>query len=213
VRPQQRILLATGQQRRRPGWCVLTQQRGRAFSPLGGEIAQGVLLLRGPGLERGLLPELPHQLRRRLPPVLRNVLVDQPVFDLLNIASTGRELIHQLLRHANNFPRRGAPRTALTGFPPDAEDLSEVVREDRVVMLRYAGDGGVDSAGSECAPPRLTSHLHAVDDDNGREKLWIRGPTIVLIGGSRNHTAHGNSREGATRPFRADPGHRGVALE
>lgn len=68
--------------------------------------------------------------------MLRDVVVDQPVFDLLDIASTGRELVHQLLRHANDLPRRGAPRTALTGFPPDAEDLSEMVREDRVVMLR-----------------------------------------------------------------------------
>ena len=124
--PAQRFVLTTGEQCRRPGWRVLTQQRGRAFSPLGGEIAERVLLLRGPSLERGLLPELPHQLRGRLPPVLRDVVVDQPVFDLLDIASTGRELVHQLLRR-QRFPCRGAPAPR-SRASPDAEDLSEMVR-------------------------------------------------------------------------------------
>ncbi len=57
------------------------------------------------------------------------------------------------------------------------------------------------------------SCLHAVGDDNVRVELWIRGPRIVMIVGSRNHTPHVDLRDGATRPFRADPGHRDVALE
>ena len=68
--------------------------------------------------------------------MLRDVLVDQPVFDLLDIACAGRELIHQLLRHADDLPRSGASGSAVAGLPPDAEDLGEMVGEDGVVMLR-----------------------------------------------------------------------------
>src|SRR5699024_12399205 len=87
--------------------------------------------------------------------------VDPPVFALMAIASTGRERVTLRLLPANDLPRPGAPRTALTGFPPDAEDLSQMVREDRVVMLRSAGDGGVDSARIERAPLPVTRCFHA----------------------------------------------------
>lgn len=100
----------------------------------------------------------------RLPTVLRDVLGDETLLDLLDIAVAGGELIHELQRHPRELPRGCAPRTTLTSLPPDTEDLGEAVGEDSVVMLREPCDGSVQRSGIERAPLPIRHRLHSVRD-------------------------------------------------
>ena len=71
----------------------------------------------------------------------------------------------------------------------------------------------MDSAGIERAPLPVIDGLDAVGDHDVRVELRIRGAGIVMIVGGRNHTPHVDLRDSSARPFRADPGHRDVALK
>lgn len=141
----------------------------------------------------------------RLPTVLRDVLGDETLLDLLDIAGAAGELIHELLRHPRDLPRGCAPRTTLTSLPPDTEDLGEAVGEDSVVMLREPCDGSVQRSGIERAPLPIRHRLHSVRDHNESMELRVlpgpQQPTQLLL-------THRRSRGDVTsEPRRPEPSH------
>ncbi|WIM72821.1 hypothetical protein QP028_02975 [Corynebacterium suedekumii] len=111
----------------RPSRCVLTEYDLGTRTPVGGEVGQRVQFFLGPRRQGRLLPERRNRRRGRLPPVLSDVLLDQPVLDLLNALPTvasGRatgELRDQCRRNALDLPAGVAVFAPVDGHPRHAE--------------------------------------------------------------------------------------------
>jgi hypothetical protein len=144
--------------------------------------------------------------------MLVDILRDQNISGNLDVARAGRELPHQHIRHPRDLKRRVTPLSPLPHLPTEAKITSEMVGENRVVMLRQGDDRGVHRTTIQGPPLPIMSTLHLVYDHHMSVQLRIGRPAVVMVVRRRNHAKDIHLRNRPVPDIRTNPGHGNVTL-